>query len=115
MKEFMLVFRNAQSGAPKLSPEQLQDITKPWQDWIGGIAAQGKLVDRGNRLDFEGATVSPGNVVTDGPYAEIKEILLGYTIVKTDAIADAIEIAKGCPILQVGGNVEVRTVVQMNL
>jgi hypothetical protein len=115
MKEFMLVFRNAQSGAPRLSPEQLQEITKPWQDWIGGIAAQNKLVERGNRLDYEGATVHAGNVVTDGPYAEIKEILLGYTIVKTDAIADAIEIAKGCPVLNFGGTVEVRTVVQMNM
>jgi len=115
MKEFMLVFRNEQAGAPRLSPEQLQDITKPWQDWIGGIAAHGKLVERGNRLDYEGATVQPGNVVTDGPYAEIKEILLGYTIVKTDALTDAIEIAKGCPILNVGGSVEVRSVVQMNM
>jgi hypothetical protein len=115
MKEFLLVFRSDPSKGPRLSPEQLQEISKPWQDWMGSIAAQNKLVERGNRLDFEGATVRPGNVVTDGPYAEIKEILLGYTIVKAASLNEAIELAKGCPILIGGGNVEVRTVVPMHL
>jgi hypothetical protein len=115
MNEFMLVFRSDPSNGPRLSPEQLQEISKPWQDWMGGIAAQNKLVERGNRLDFEGATVRPGNVITDGPYAEIKEILFGYTIVKAASFNEAIELAKGCPILSVGGNVEVRTVVQINM
>jgi hypothetical protein len=115
MKEFLLVFRNAPSTGPRPSPEQLQNVTKPWQDWIGGIAAQGKLAERGNKLDFEGATVRPNNVLTDGPYAEIKEIMLGYTIVKAASLDEAIELAKGCPVLNMGGNVEVRSVVQINM
>ncbi len=82
---------------------------------MGSIAAQNKLANRGNRLDFEGATVRPGNVVTDGPYAEIKEILGGYIVVSTASIEEAIELAKGCPILNIGGNVEVRGIVQINL
>ena len=115
MKEFLLLFRSAPSGEPRPSPEQLQNITKPWQAWMGSIAAQNKLANRGNRLDFEGATVRPGNVVTDGPYAEIKEIMLGYTLVKTDSLEDAIELAKGCPVLNMGGNVEVRSIVEINM
>ncbi len=115
MKEFLLLFRNARSVDAALSPEQLQNITKPWQDWMGSIAAQNKLANRGNRLDFEGATVRPGNVVTDGPYAEIKEIMLGYSVVKTNTLEEAIELAKGCPVLSQGGNVEVRGIVQINL
>jgi hypothetical protein len=115
MKEFLLLFRNVQTSDSRPSPEQLQNITKPWQDWIGGIAAQGKLSNRGNRLDFGGATVRPNNVLTDGPYAEIKEIMLGYTIVKTDSLEDAIELAKGCPVLLMGGNVEVRGITEMNM
>ena len=114
MKEFLLLFRNAPSGAPAPTPEELKNITKPWQDWIGGIAAQNKLANQGNRLGFEGATVRPANVVTDGPYAEIKEVMLGYTIVKTDSLEEAIELAKGCPVLRLGGNVEVRGIVQMS-
>ena len=113
MKEFLLLFRNAPTGAPALSPEELKNISKPWQDWIGGIAAQNKLASQGNRLGFEGATVRPANFVTDGPYAEIKEIVLGYTIVKTESLEEAIELAKGCPVLNMGGNVEVRAIVLM--
>ena len=92
------------------SPEEMQAVTKRWMDWIGGIAAQNKLADRGNRLDPNGKVVRPGNVITDGPYTEIKETLGGYSLVRVDSIDEAIEIAKGCPILSFGGNVEVREI-----
>ena len=115
MKEFLLIFRNVPpSGDAMPSPEQLKDISKPWQDWMGSIAAQGKLANIVNRLSFDGATVKT-DTVTDGPYAEIKEIILGYTVVKTDTQAEAIELAKGCPILSAGGNVEVRYIVPMHV
>ena len=114
MKEFVLVFRNvAPTGDQVLSPEQLKEISKPWMDWMGSIAAQDKLANRGARLGFDGASVKP-DVVTDGPYAEIKEILLGFIVVKTETKEEAIELAKGCPILSAGGCVEVRDIVQMN-
>jgi hypothetical protein len=114
MKEFLLIFRNVPpSGDAVLSPEQLKDVTKPWMDWMGSMAAQNKLVSPGNRLGFEGATVRP-DTVTDGPYAEIKEIILGYTIVKADTLDEAKVLAKGCPILEAGGNVEIRYIVPMN-
>jgi len=113
MKEFILLFRSAPSDGPQLTPEQLKDVSRPWQDWIGSIAAQQKLANIGARLGFEGATVK-ADVVTDGPYAEIKEILLGYIVVKTGTLEEAIELSKGCPALSMGGNVEVRDIVQMN-
>ena len=53
------------------------------------------------------------NVITDGPYSEIKELIGGYTIVKAESFDEAAELAKGCPILEVGGNVEIRDIVQM--
>ena len=113
MKEFILLFRNAASAAPVLSAEELKNVSKPWEDWIGSIAAQNKLANIGARLGFEGATVMPEKVTTDGPYAEIKEILLGYIVVKTESLQEAIELSHDCPVLQMGGNVEVRSVVKM--
>jgi YCII-related domain len=114
MKEFLLIFRNTPpTGDIMPTPEQLKDISKPWMDWIGSIAAQDKLANRGNRLTFGGATVKTG-AVTDGPYAEIKEIILGYSIVKVGTLEEAIELAKGCPVLPDGGNVEVREIAPMN-
>jgi hypothetical protein len=112
MKEFVLVFRDSNNLDFKPSPEQMQEVLSSWMNWMGGIAAQNKLVDRGSRLSVSNAkTVKPNNVVTDGPYMEIKEFINGYTIVKTADIDEAVDLAKGCPILKIGGNVEVRAIV----
>lgn len=110
MKEFLLIFRNDLKNIPKGSPEEMQAVTKKWMDWIGGIAAQNKLADRGNRLFPEGKVLRAGDVITDGPYSEIKESVGGYTLLKTSTIDEAVELAKGCPILKLGGNVEIREI-----
>ncbi len=115
MKEFLLIFRREDSNyAEKMSPEQIQSMLKPWQDWIGGIAAQNKLVTAGNRLESDGKVVKPNNLVTNGPFVEIKEVLGGYTIIKANSLEEATEMSKGCPILQVGGSVEVRAIIPMD-
>jgi hypothetical protein len=110
MKDFLLVYRNDFKSQPTGSPEELQAITKKWMDWIGGIAAQNKLTSQGNRLGSEGKVVRPNNVVTDGPYTEIKELIGGYSIINAESYDEAVEIAKGCPIFELGGNVEVRDI-----
>jgi hypothetical protein len=113
MKDFLFLFRNDYKTMSMGSPEEMQNMMKKWMDWIGSIAAQNKLTDRGNRLGGEGKVLRADNVVTDGPYTEIKELLGGYTIVKAETLDEAVELAKGCPILFVGGNVEVRPIDQM--
>ena len=114
MNEFLLIFRReANNGDAQPSPEQMQAMMKDWQDWMGGIAAQNKLVDRGNRLDGNGKVVKPGAVITNGPYVEIKEVIGGYTLIRATSLEDAAEISKGCPILKVNGTVEVREIVPM--
>jgi hypothetical protein len=113
MKEFLLIFRNENNARPKASPEEMQASMKHWMDWIGGIAAQDKLVNRGNRLDGSGKVVKPNHVITDGPYTEIKESIGGYTIIKAASIEEAVALVDGCPILAVGGNVEVREIIAM--
>ncbi|HUM50182.1 MAG TPA: YciI family protein [Chitinophagales bacterium] len=114
MTNFLLVFRNDYSKQPQSSsPEEMQAVMQQWMDWIGGIAAQNKLVDGGSALGSKGKVVRANNVITDGPYTEIKELIGGYTIVKAASFEEAAELAKGCPILKVGGNVEVRDIVKM--
>ncbi len=115
MNEFLFIFRrNEVSDEPIPSPEQLQAMMKPWQDWIGSIAAQNKLVSNGNRLSSEGRVVKSGNVITNGPYVEMKEAIGGYMIVRANSIDEATALTKDCPILNMGGNVEVRTIVPMD-
>jgi hypothetical protein len=116
MKEFLLIFRSGfKTSDTQPSPENLQKRMKEWQNWMGGIAAQNKLVSSGNRLSDEGKVVKPGAVITDGPYVEIKEAIGGYIMIRAESIEEAAEISKGCPILTIGGNVEVRATIDMDL
>ncbi len=112
MKEFALIFRLKDISDFRPSPEQMQER----MNWLAGIAAQNKLVDKGNTLlPFAGSakTISPNNVVTDGAYTEIKEFISGYVVVKAEYIDEAVEIAKGNPIFdQVRGSIEVREVLK---
>jgi len=111
MKEYVMLYRSEQASMPKLTPEQTQEITKKWMEWIGNINAKGKLVDRGNRLEpGTGRVVKPSNLITNGPYAEIKETIGGFSIVRAESFEEVVEIAKGCPGLTVGGSVEIREV-----
>ncbi len=110
MEEFVLIMRH-QDGTKIASPEQMQIWMKQTMDWIGGIAAKNKF-SGGTGLPFEDArVVKPNNVVTNGPFGEIKETLGGFITVKADSIEEAVEFAKGCPVLQGDGNsVEVRKI-----
>jgi hypothetical protein len=114
MKEFLMIFRSEKMDYSKLTPEQTQSILKQWQDWMGGIASKGQFVGT-NRLFPEGKTVKANKVVSDGPYMEGKELIGGYLIVNAESLEEAAEIAKGCPIFNFNGHVEVRPVMPMEM
>jgi hypothetical protein len=111
MNEFLLLMRlDILTKEAQPSPEQLQVYMKQYHDWVGGIAAQNKF-SGGKGLSTEGKVLK-SDVVTDGPYAEIKESLAGFIIIKAKDFEEAVTIAKACPILKGEGNsVEVRKVV----
>ena len=109
MNEFLIVIhRDLKSENASPSPAQMQEAIKPFQDWVGGIAAQNKLVNPPKRWDLDGRVVKKNDVVTNGPYSEIKESVGGLFLIRADNYDDAVEIAKGCPILKWGATVEVR-------
>ena len=110
MDEFILIFRH-EDGGKIASPEQMQIWMKQTMDWIGGIAAQNKF-SGGNGLPFDDSrVVHHNNLVTNGPFGDIKETIGGYIIVKASSIDEAVEFAKGSPVLQGNGNtVEVRRI-----
>ena len=110
MEEYILIFRH-EDGEKVASPEQLQLWMKQTMDWIGGIAAQNKF-SHGNGLLFDNSkVVLHNNVVTNGPFGDIKETIGGYIVVKAESVDEAVEFAKGSPILQGDGNsIEVRRI-----
>ena len=112
MKEFALIFRTSTDNSFKLTPAQMQEVLTSWSNWLGNIAARDRLVSNGSRMGISGSkTIAPGNVVTDGPYTEIKEFINGVMYIRAEDIDEAVELAKGCPMLQGGGKVEVRPLV----
>src|SRR5580692_6749580 len=108
MANFLFVYRGSPMGNVKISPEEMQQIMKQWEAWIGEGFQKGWMVDAGDALTEEGRVVNAKKVVTDGPFVESKEVVGGYSIVQADTIDAAAELAKGCPGLLTGGMVEVR-------
>ena len=111
MKDFALIFRLSNIADFRPSPGQLQERMK----WLADLAAQDKLVDKGNTLlpgQGSAKNIRPDSSVKDGPYTEIKEFITGYMVVKTGTIEEAVAIAKANPIFKIGGSVEVREVLK---
>jgi hypothetical protein len=111
MEEFVLLFRlDILTKEKQPSPELLQDYMKQYQDWIGSIVAQNKFIG-GKGLSTEGRVLKFNNIITDGPFAELKESIAGYITIRATDFDDAVKMAAGCPILKGEGNsVEVRRV-----
>jgi hypothetical protein len=113
MEKFLLLFRNSlaqETTFQEMSPEAMQAEVAKWNTWIGGIAAQGKLIST-EALHITGKMMAnAGTVVTDGPYTESKEIIGGFMLLHVTDYAEAVELGKGCPYLSQGGTVEVRQI-----
>jgi hypothetical protein len=113
MKEFALIFRVPQDLTFDITPADMQERMTNWMNWMGSIAAKDKLVSSGNRLGIQGSKwVGSDKMVFDGPYTEVKEFINGYIIVRAASVDEAVEFAKGCPLVVGGvGKVEVRPLV----
>lgn len=113
MKEFILIFRH-ENATKKVSPEQMQLWMKQQMDWVGGIAAQNKFISGTGLLFDDAKVVGHNGIVTNGPFGDIKETLGGYIMVKAETVEEAVEFAKGSPVLQGEGNtVEVRQITKL--
>jgi hypothetical protein len=110
MDEYLLIMRH-EDGSKIASPDQMQKWMKQTMERIGTITAKNKFVS-GTGLTMDDAKiVGHNNIVTNGPFGDIKETIGGFITVKADSIDEAVEFAKGCPVLQGEGNtVEVRKV-----
>jgi len=109
---YMLIFRGT-DWHNGLSPEEMQRVASDWMAWFKRLTDQGKAV-AGNPLAPEGKIVSgkSGRVVADGPFAESKEAIGGYFLLKVDSLDEAVAIAQECPGLPYGARVEVRPVME---
>src|SRR4030095_2320441 len=110
MKEFIFLFRSPQSEMQKLSPEEMQKLMEKWSIWIKKLSEVNKYKG-GDRLSRDNVKIVSdfGNVITDGPFPESKEMVGGYIIIEAETMDEAVEISKECPIYNIKGTVEIRT------
>jgi hypothetical protein len=114
MAKFMYLFRGNLAALRSMSPEQMQQNMKKWMDWKDSLEKNGHVKQVGERLDGTGKVVrGKAKAVTDGPYVEVKDAVGGYMLVEATDMDQAVELAKGCPILEREGTVEVRPFASM--
>jgi hypothetical protein len=114
MADFLYLFWNKGGKSPmeNASPEQIQQIMQKWMGWSGALKNAGHLKDGGAPLEMTGKTVhGVKRSMTDGPYPETKDAIGGYIIVSAKDLNEAVDLTKGCPLLERdGGSVEVRPI-----
>ena len=110
MPNFMYIFRGGAFVTPGLSPTEMQAHLEKWHAWAGALAKQGRS-SGGHPLHNGGKTIrGQDRVVTDGPYAESKDLVTGSLILEAASLDEATELALGCPVYELGGSLEVRPV-----
>lgn len=110
MKDFMMLFIGSDYVTIGLSPEQMQERMGKWFAWNEKMRAQG-VVKHGEALHSHGRRISGENrTITDGPFAESKELIGGYYIIQAEDYEGAQKIAEDYPDYDLGGTVEIREV-----
>jgi hypothetical protein len=106
----MLIFRGGAVSRGDLSPRELQAHVAKWYVWSHDLTRQGHGIV-GTPLENEGVTLrGHEGMVTDGPYAESKDLVTGSMIIEAASLEDAVAVARTCPTYEYNGSVEVRPV-----
>ncbi|MFN0156825.1 MAG: YciI family protein [Bacteroidota bacterium] len=113
-KKYMLIFVGGSYDG--LSPDATQKQMDKWFAWIEKLSSQGKY-DSGEALLPGGKVVSQksGKIHVDGPFAESKEEIGGYFVLKAANVDEAVELCKDYPDFGIGGKIHVREVMKMDM
>lgn len=118
MSDFVLLLRSSEADYQEAmgTPERAQKSLQAWVAWIERLEHEGQLKNPGLPLERSGKMVrGPQQTVTDGPFTEAKDIVLGFIVIAARDLEQAVDIAKGCPIVLGGGAVEIRPVIEAPL
>jgi len=114
MSQFLYLFRATPASQQEAlgTPDRARRSMETWLAWIRMLEAKGHLKHPGQPLDPGGKVVRKQSV-TDGPYVEAKDLVLGFIVVEASNLEEAVEVSRDCPIVLGGGSVEVRPVITL--
>lgn len=108
MNKYMLILFEDAKGYEGMSAEDYQKEIEMHMKWMEEL---GDHYDSGEPLEADAKTIKGvEKVVSDGPYIEAKEMVGGFYMIHAESLEQATELAKGCPVLRLGGTIEVRPV-----
>ena len=99
MANFVLLYSGG--GMAPTETEQAA-IMQAWGTWFGGLGSA--IVDGGNPFTPAAKSIASDGTVSNGP---VGTMATGYSILKADSLESAVEMARGCPALQGGGQITV--------
>jgi hypothetical protein len=106
MSQFVFLYREAKTPTPKELEARMAKVLA----WFQDLEKDGHLAVYGHPLNrTDGRVVKKGDV-TDGPYAETKDIVIGFSIIEARDLDEAVKLADACPLLDAGCLIEVRPV-----
>jgi hypothetical protein len=118
MSEFVFLFRATDADRREAmgTPERAQRSLQAWLTWIRDLETKGHLKNPGQPLEPSGRVVhGRKRVVTDGPFAETKDVVLGFIVIEARDLTEAVELSTACPLLEGSGSVEIRPVGTLSL
>ena len=106
MSQFVFLYREDRTP----EPQELQLRMAKCLEWFRDLERNGHLAYYGHPLNrSDGRVVRKGNVI-DGPYAETKDIVIGFSLIEAKDLDEAVRLAAACPLVESGCLVEVRPV-----
>jgi hypothetical protein len=113
MAKFMYIFRGGGVVTSELTPAEMQQHLEKWRAWAGALVKAGR--HRGGQPLQNGGKMirGSGRVVTDGPFAESKDMVTGSLIIEAASLEEATDLARDCPVFVFDGSVEVRPVLEL--
>jgi hypothetical protein len=110
MAQYLLLIRDNLEGYSKYNTSEIQALINKMGAWSVGLKKAGLHKGAEKLTDHPGKILSYKNgvVVSDGPYAESKEIVGGFFLIEAKDYSDAIKIAAECPALTCASTIEIR-------
>ncbi len=109
--DYLLLFRGG-ANPEDMTPEQSQATMGKWMGWMKGLEKKKQLAG-GDPLKDGGKVLSGPKGKNVAPFVDGPDAVGGYLLIKAASLAQATSIAKGCPIFDNGGTVEIRPIMLM--